>query len=110
MEDVEFELKSELEDCRTQCHLLEMTVKNLERENQQLKEQIKYLALENSNELCDRKNQKYSKTEAKWKYYHTNKFAIKAELEKDDTKVTWVIVKRESDLRFSKENSLTKDK
>ena len=102
----EYHLKSKLEESRTLYYLLKMHVTNLERENQALKEQIQNLAIENSN-MMDKQNSKKSK---KWIYYHDHKHEIKKHLEKDNEKVTWSMVKKESDSRYLQENSLIKDK
>lgn len=101
--EASYNLKSKYEECRTRCHYLEMIVSKLEKENRQLKEQIQYLALENSNSLFDKKTSKYLQIEEKWKYYHKHKFAIKCELEKEKENVLWYMVKKESDIRYLRE-------
>jgi hypothetical protein len=98
-----YNLKSEYEECRNRCHFLEMAISKLKKENCELKEQIQYLALENSNTIYDKKTSKYLQMEEKWKYYHRHKSAIKDELEKENKNVLWYMVKKESDIRYLRE-------
>ena len=98
----QFVMKSELEDYKTQCTLLTMHVKHLERQNLEQREQLRKLALENSN----MQRRKKPETIGKWKFYHTHKNEYKNEDTKDVV-LPWHAIKKMTDERFLDENSLS---
>lgn len=86
-------------DLRLALTLLESELKNVKDENRRLKENLQQLCMNECAEAAaqEKKKQLRQPTLLKWKFYHENKEAIRAE--KGFT--NWRDVKRESDARYA---------